>query len=221
MRLSRTAWLVLGIGIFVIAFATLFTINSGHAKEQEQLKDSLNKAQAQLPKLVSNREDLESQLAEQQDALAEAESLLTTAQAKFPVKVESVDYDEILFGIADDCDLEVSKLTSEEPQEAKVPINPGDKKSENIIYTTTAFEVTLQAVGSPPVTVEAFEDYIDDTIDNVLDFVKEVVTGGHFTSATIESVNMQNLEPPEDEELEGAAKPAATITLVIYSYKGE
>jgi cell division protein FtsB len=221
MRLSRTAWLSLAIGIFIIAFALLYTINSGQAKEQKQLKDSLAMAQARLPKLVSEREDLESQLAQRQSELAGVESSLATAQAKFPAKVESIDYGEVLFGIADDYDLEVAKLTSEKPQEEKVPINPGDKKSENIIYTTTTFEVTLQAPGSPPVTVEAFEDYINNTIGNVLDFVNEVVTGGHFTSATIKSVDMKHLEPPEEEALEGAPKPSATIKLVIYSYEGE
>lgn len=62
MRLSKTAWLILGIGIFVIAFATLYTVYSRQSGEEEQLQGSLSGAQALLPKLIAEREDFESQI---------------------------------------------------------------------------------------------------------------------------------------------------------------
>ncbi|GAH59611.1 unnamed protein product, partial [marine sediment metagenome] len=38
MRLSKTAWLILGIGIFVIAFGSLFMGYSRQSGEQERLE---------------------------------------------------------------------------------------------------------------------------------------------------------------------------------------
>lgn len=209
--------MVLGVGIFVIAFAVMFTINSGHVREQEQLSKRLSDVQALLPKVTSNRADLESQLAQKQDELAKAQSLLSTSKGKFPRSVESIDCGEVLFNIADKCDLGVSGLTSEAPRDEKVKVG-----EEEIIYTVTTFEVTVQAAGSPPGTVAARQTYIDETVGNILDFVDEVVTGGYFTGVTIDSVNMEKLQTPSaDEVADNTDKPQATIKLVIYSYKGE
>jgi hypothetical protein len=217
MRLSRTAWLVLGIGVFVIAFASLYVVYSGQSREGRQLNNNLAAANARLPKVVAERENLESQLTEQQGALASAESALDVAMAKFPKSVESVDYDEVLFKIADGCDLEVSSLKAEEPSDVKIKGEAGE-----ITYAVTAFTIEVKAAGAKPITLEQFETYIDETVDNILDFINEVVTGEHFTTATVDSVSMKNLEPPVDaDELESAPKPSATIQLSIYSYKGE
>ena len=41
MKLSKTALLVLGIGIFILGFAFLFVLYSGQSGEQEQLTGSL------------------------------------------------------------------------------------------------------------------------------------------------------------------------------------
>ena len=213
MKLSRTAWLILGIGIFVIAFATLYTIYSRQSGEGEQLATSLSAAQALLPQLVSERGDLEDQLSQWESELAKAASSLDKNKARFPKSVESIECDEILFDIADDCGLEIFELTASEPSNRKV---------EDITYAVTTFEVKVRPVESPPKTLGDFETYIDETVANMLDFINTIATGEDFTNATIEVVDMENLEPPgEEQELEGADKPEATIELVIYGYQGE
>ena len=211
MRLSRTAWLILGIGVFVIAFATIFFINSGQAGEREQLSDSLAAAQALWPKLVAEREDWEDQLTQWENKVVEVTSSLSKFKAKFPRSVESIEYSETLFDIAYDCDLEVAEVTTSEP---------GDKKVEDVIYSVTTLEVVVRAAGSRPGSVTAFETYIDNTVADILDFIDIVATGDDFTNATIELVDMENLEPP-GEITGGEEKPEATISIVIYGYKGE
>jgi septal ring factor EnvC (AmiA/AmiB activator) len=116
MKISKTALLVLGIGIFIIVFATLFTMYSRQSGDREQLNDNLAKAQALLPQLVGQRQDLEGQLTQSHEKLAKATSSLTTSEARFPKSVESIEYDETLFKIADDCDLQVVELTASEPK---------------------------------------------------------------------------------------------------------
>ena len=222
MKLSRTAWLILGIGILVIALGTLYTINSRQVSEQEQLSDSLAAAQARWPTVISARQALEAELAQWEGKLAEATSLLAKSQAKFPKSAESIKYDELLFDIADVCDLEVMSLTASEPQSKKEKVEVEDIEVEDVTYIVTSFDLEVEAAGSKPGTLEKFETYIDETIANILDFINTIATGEDFTTATIESVIMKNLEPPANaDELEGAPKPSATIKITIYSYKGE
>ena len=197
MRLSRTAWLVLAVGIFVIAFACLYTINSGQAKEQGQLNSSLATAQAQLPKLVSDRGALEGQLAQQQSALAEAQSLLDKAKAGFPKSSESIEYDEILFSLAHGCDLEIMSLSAAEPSEKKV---------EDVTYFVTSF------------TVEVRSKVANGDVSNILNFVHDLATSKDFTSTTVELVNIKVVATAVGEE---PTPPTATINFVAYSYKGE
>ena len=220
MRLSRTAWLILGIGIFIIVFATLYTVYSRQSSEQEQLADSLVAAQARLPKVISDRQATEAELTQWQDKLAEATSLLSKSEAKFPESAESIKYDELLFDIADVCDLEVMSLTASEPQSKKEKVEVEDIEVEDVTYIVTSFDLKVEAVGSVPDPLT--EAYIDETVANILDFINTIATGEDFTTATIESVIMKNLEPPANaDELEGAPKPSATIKITIYSYKGE
>ncbi len=206
MKVSKTAWLILGIGIFVIAFATLFMLHSQQSGEQEWLEDSLSAAQAALPQLISEREDLGNQLTQLESQLTQATSSLSSSKARFPKSVQSIEYDEALFDIAKACDLEIVKLTASEPSAEEV---------EDVTYAITSFEVTVRAAKSPPHSMT--EAYIDKTVANILDFINTIATDGYFTNATIELVNMEAPEPGEEE----AESPEATIKLVIYGYKGE
>ena len=211
MRLSRTAWLVLGIGVFIIAFATLFSINAGQSGEQKQINDSLAAAQALLPKLVAEREDWEGQLTQWENKVDEVTSSLSKFKATFPRSLESIEYDETLFDIAHDCDLEIAEITTSEPRNEKV---------EDVTYSVTTLKVVVRAADSKPGSVMAFETYIDNTVAKILDFIDIVATSEDFTNATIELVDMKNLEPP-GEITGNENKPEATISLAIYGYKGE
>ena len=217
MKLSRTAFLVLGIGIFIIAFVTLYVVYSGQSGEQRQLNDSLVTANARLPKLVSDRTDLESQLAQRQNELSGAETALSHAKANLSLPVESIDYDETLVSFARDCDLEVAKLTASEPSDLKVKGEAGE-----ITYTITTLEVTVRSAESKPSSISLFDAYISNTIADALTFIDTIAKSEGFNNATIELVRMENLKPPATEDdLTSAPKPSATIRLVIYNYKGE
>jgi len=211
MRLSRTALLVLGVGVFVIAFAAMFSINSGQSGEQEQLGDSLATAQALLPKLVTEREDWEDQLTQWENKVDQVMSSLTKFKAIFPRSLESIAYDETLFDIAYECDLEIAEITTSEPR---------DKKVEGVVYSVATLEVVVRAADSKPGSVTAFESYINNTVADILDFIDIVATNDDFNNATIELVDMKNLEPP-GEITGNEKKPEATISLAIYGYEGE
>jgi len=197
MKLSRTAWLILGSGIFVIAFVSLYMVFLQQGREQERLDDSLSVAQTTLPTLVAERDDLESQLTQLESELAQARSLLYKVKAKFQ-SVESIEYGEALFDIADDCDLEITNLTASEPRDKEVESEPIDEETQAVTYAITSF------------TVE-----VEGTVAHILDFINTIATSEYFTNATIEMVNMDVPEPDEEGE------PSATIDLIIYGYQGE
>jgi type II secretory pathway pseudopilin PulG len=108
MKLSRKVGLIIVIVIFAVALGILFTIYSGQTKERDQLDDRISRAQTLLPGLVDNRE-------EKEDELTQAQSLFNANQAKFPQSVKSIEYGEDLFEIADDCNVDITKLTASPP----------------------------------------------------------------------------------------------------------
>ena len=210
MKISKTALIVLGIGIFVIIFATLFVLYSGQSGERAQLNTSLTKTQGLLPELIAEKEDLTGQLAQWEGELAKARVALSKSEGRFPKSVESIEYDETIFKLAEDSGLLIIELTASEPTEEKV-------KDTDIIYDITIITVVLVNAESPPGTAGDFEVYIDETVDKVLEFIHLVVVTPDFGVATIQVAAIDGLEPPE-ELGEGETGPEATLELAIYGF---
>ena len=235
MKLSKTAWLILVIGIFVIASGSLYWLYLQEGPKQEELSGQLSTVQARIPKLAAERANLESTLTELEDKLAQVTSQLTTAKAVFPAAVESIAVDELLFGIADDWGLEITSLTASEPSDLKVVVEAEteDIELEDVTYLVTSFTVDVN--GKAPesdLTEEEYKAYIDKAVADILNFIHTIVTHRDFDTATVELVNIvipdsiseeekEGLTEELIEEREGIDTPSATINLVIYSYEGE
>lgn len=143
MKPSKKVWLIIGIAIFAIVLAVLFTIYSRQAGEREQLENNLWVAQALLPQLTAQKEDLE-------DQLAQAQSLLDRSRTEFPESVECIEYGEDLFEIADDCDVELTRITASKP------------------------------TGSATYSVSSFAVDVNGDVSDILDFVDALRTGVDF-----------------------------------------
>jgi len=210
MKVSKTALIVLGVGIFILVFAIIFVMYSGQSGEREHLNASLTRTQGLLPELVAQREDLAGQLAQWEGELDKAMLALSKSEGRFPKSVESIEYDETIFKLAEQCDLRITELTASEPSGEKV-------KGTDITYDVTTVMVLLENAESPPGTAGDFEVYIDETVDKVLEFIHLVVTTPDFGVATIRVAAIDGLEPPE--EIEGSETgPEATLELAIYGF---
>jgi len=184
MKLSKKVRLIIGIAIFVIILAVLFSTYSRQAGEREQLKNNLSVAQARLPALTVQKGDLE-------DRVAQAQSLLDSSRAKFPESVESIEYGEDLFKIADDCNVEITKLTASPP--------------------------TDQEAGGATYSVSSFTVGVEGDVDDILDFVDALRAGVDFQlpwSAELTAVRISYAG-------EEGATATTTINVDIYAYKGE
>jgi hypothetical protein len=158
MKLSKKVWLIVVIVIFAVALGVLFSIYSGQNGERAQLDDRLSWAQTLLPGLTDNRQDKE-------DELTQAESLLAASQAQFPEVVESIEYDDDLFEIADDCNVALKTLTASKP--------------------------TNKTVGTVTYSISSFVVGVQGSIDNILEFIYALRTGDDFQlpwSAEVTSV---------------------------------
>ncbi len=161
MKLSKKVWLIVVIVIFAVALGVLFSIYSGQNSERAQLDERLSGpqgAQTILPGLINNRETKE-------DELTQAESLLAASQAQFPESVESIEYGDDLFEIADDYDVILTRLTASKP--------------------------TSKTVGTVTYSISSFTVVVQGSIDNILEFIYALRTGDDFQlpwSAEVNSV---------------------------------
>jgi hypothetical protein len=186
MKLSKTALWILGIGLFVIISAVLLALQASRSGDAEQLEENLTMTQSVLTTLVAEREDLDGQLAQLENQLDQAETAYNQSQANFPEAVASIEYDEELFFIAGDYNLEIINLTASEPRENKV---------EEVPFDNTIIEVEVRG-----------------KVSNILSFINNVTTGGYFNSAIVELVTMKVPEPDEDEQ----PSAVITITVYSY-----
>jgi hypothetical protein len=160
MKISKKVWLIIGIAIFVIALVSLVRIYTQQVREQEQLKISLAAQQALLLTLTTQESD-------QQNRLNAAESLLEASRVKFTESVESIEYGEDLFNIADDCNVELTQLSPSMP--------------------------TARTVGAVTYFVASFGVQVQGDMENILDFINALRTGDGFKlpwSAEVNSVSI-------------------------------
>jgi type II secretory pathway pseudopilin PulG len=160
MKISKKVWLIIGIAILVIALVSLVRIYSQQVREQEQLRTNLAAQEALLRTLTTDKANL----GKNRD---QAESLFNTSRAKFPESVESIEYGEDLFKIAEDCNLELTQLSMSVP---------GAKTGGAVTYSVASFGVKVQG---------AMED--------ILDFIYALRTGDGFKlpwSAEVRSVSI-------------------------------
>ena len=108
MNLSKTSWLILSVGIFVVILAGLGLTRSQQLQAKSQLDGELSIAETRLIKL--GVEELRQQQAELQARLDESEIQLNMAEDEMSRSVESDDVIEEFFQIAQSCGVQVNGI---------------------------------------------------------------------------------------------------------------
>jgi len=173
IRLSRTSWVLLAVGIFVILVSSLGAAYGVQQNEKTRLDEELSLAQLRLAKyspdeLSAQQEELESQL-------VQIESEVTANKAYLSPSIENIEVIEALFvALAEATSVEVveinsSSLTSKEVEEA----------------TFSALPLNVTIEGDVP---------------NLLSFVREL--SQEFPTNVVESIKMNIPEVIEGEEIE-------------------
>jgi len=160
IKINKKVFLVIGIVIFAVVLGSLIRTYSQQVRDRDELSASLAAQQALATTLTANRGDWE-------DRLAQAESLLSTSKAKFPKSVDSIEYEDDLFEIADACNVDLTSLSMSKPT---------NKKVGAVTYSVSP--CVLQVKGN---------------VDNILDFLYAIRTGDDFKlpwSADVKSVKI-------------------------------
>lgn len=156
MRISKKVGLIIGAVILVVILVILFSTYSRQAGERNDLNARLSAAQTLMPILTTQKTDLENQL-------AQIESSLNANKAKFPESVESIEYGEYLFEIADECNVNLNFLTFPKP--------------------------TAITIGAVTYSVVSLSLPVSGELDNIFDFIEALRTDERFTSAEVTAVN--------------------------------
>jgi 3-polyprenyl-4-hydroxybenzoate decarboxylase len=112
LKLSKTSWLILAAGIFVVLIAGLIVTRSKQLQEQSQLRDELRIAEMRLNKLQV--EQLKQQGEGLQEKLEASAIQLKAARENLRQTVESIEVTDKFFAIAQSCDVEVTRISSSE-----------------------------------------------------------------------------------------------------------
>jgi hypothetical protein len=117
-------------------------------------RDSAQVLQSQLS---ASKSDLESQL-------ASAQSQLGTSQTKFPQAIESIEYGEYIFELAEECNLELASLSFPKP--------------------------AARTVGSITYSVVSLSLPVSGTPEDIFEFIDLIKTDPRFASTEVKSVNL-------------------------------
>lgn len=110
MKLSKTSWLLLAVGIFIIAFVGLGAVHYQQVQQENRLDDELALAQLKLKGI--KLEQLSYQQEELEKQLGQTISWSGTAKAILSQPIRSVATSETLFDTAAVYGVEVTEISS-------------------------------------------------------------------------------------------------------------
>ena len=180
--------------IFGAVAGYLYIANNAENKNQTQIKNNIAKDLVTINKGSAQKADLDQAAADIASQLDSAKAAL--ADINFRKAVESIEYDRILYGIADASSVRIDSL-------AAAP--PSDVKELNNTYQLTKFAVTVEGLSPDNIFASPGDDtaYIGSVVANILNFTNKIAVSPDFDTAVIESVNITEPRPMAPDEIQG------------------
>lgn len=158
----------------------------------EQLESDIVQQEGETTQLQAEISQLEDELSQLEDERAQAEAqamaLLNGIAAEFITSMESIEYDEVLFGFAHDNNIMIQQISIS---------GMSTEVIDDIEYNLLTIDIS-------------FRGGVDDT----LDFVDTIVADDAFKSSVIRNFGMSMPEPLNDEQL---AALEDSITAGLYA----
>jgi len=157
MKLSNKVWIIVGVGIIVVLLAIVSMVYFRQVAEQQGLEDRLDAATARSITLALDKQDLEGQL-------SQAQSLVDTSQAQYPQAIESIEYGEYIFEIAEECNLSLASL---------IFPKPGSVTQGSVTYSVVSLSLPVSGA-----------------LEDIFEFIDTIKTDPRFASTRVKSVNL-------------------------------
>ena len=217
MKLSKTSWIIITIGIVVVAFGSLGLARHQQVLEQTQLRDELSVTTTRLQK--TQIKPLQSQHSELQEQFDQALSQLETAKDELRQPIESIGVTDSIFDIAEACDIEITRINSS---------TLGSDKLEGISYAVIRLTITVE--GDVPDFISFVTKLNNDFGTGIASSVQMGITGaseemegeteGEGEGEAEEEPEEVAEEEPEEVAEEEPDRSTGTIRMVIYTYEG-
>jgi hypothetical protein len=200
IKLSKTSWLILSGGVFVVILAGLGVTRTQQLREQTRMNEELSLSETRLDKLDVT--ELRRQIEDLQQQVEQGQTQLDDAQERLRQTVISVDVTDEFFKIAGYSGVTVMSLTT-----SKISTNE------------------LEGIGLETIALAA---QVKGDLDKIIDFVINLNNGyatGYVESAqiTVPSLPMEQPEEPVAEGGETAGPedgvPTVAVQMIVYSYE--
>ncbi len=191
LKLSKTSWLILAAGVFIVALAGLGLTRSQQLKEQTKVSDELTLSEKRLATVQTSQ--LSQQLENLKVKLEESQVMLKEAQLRLRQTVISADITEKFFRIAESCSVNVTNLSTTPIVQAKY---------EGIGVSTAALNASLTGKAT-----------------NLVNFV--VALNNSYLTGNVQSAQLGIAEPTEETGWVEPDSSTATISMIVYSYEGK
>jgi hypothetical protein len=191
LKLSKTSWLILSAGIFIVMLAGLGLTRSQQLKEQTKVGDELNLSEKTLGALQTAQ--LSQQLENLRVKLEESEAQLKEAQIRLQQTVISVDVTEEFFKIAEYCSVNITNMSTTTIAQVKY---------EGITCSTTS--LTASVIGKET---------------NIINFIIGLNNG--YTTGNVQSAQINIAAKTDEEDTSEPDSSMATVSMTIYSYEGK
>lgn len=169
LKLSKTGWLILSAGIFVVVLAGLGVTRSSQLKEQNQLEEELNLSTMRLDQIQTA--ELRPQLEELQQRVEEGEAQLNDAKDRMRQTVESSDVTEKFFVIAEYCGVKIMTLS-----------------------TTPISQHAVKDIDCNTISINTL---VEGEVPNIIDFIISLNDG--FTTGNVKTTQIIIPEQTSDE----------------------
>lgn len=215
MKLSKTSWLILSAGVFVVVLVGLGLTRSQQLKEQTKVTEELSVSAARLENLQTA--ELRQQMEGLQSKLEENAGQMKTAQDRLRQTVVSVDVIDEFYGIADFNNVLVKGISNSKISQTKY----GEVK-----YDTTSISATIEGTQADIINfvISLNKGFTTGFVENV-----SLSIAGEALEAPLPEVIVEDEEPagepvveeePVEEEISTTSATRAVLSLTIYSLEG-
>ena len=227
MRLGKASWLMLTVGIIIVAFGSLGIARAQQVEQRDQVEEELTVAERRLDNFQLNQ--LRAQKEELEVRLEETVSQLNATKDELGQSIESIGVTESLFEIASANDVEITSISSTDISTGKLAG-----------ITSSIVRITLSVEGDVPDLISFItalnNDFTTGVVMSAAITIQERYEGegegeqpegegeGEQPEGEAEGEQSEGEgegEQSEEEDEEETEQPLANIRLGIYTYQGD
>jgi|GEM_PF-5287324 len=191
-RLMQVILLILLV-VFIGAGAFIYAADSKEKQRYRSQTAEIAQQQVNLTRSLTQKADKEKEATDLAAQLAAAKA--SVAQINFRLSVESIEYDRILFSLADTSNVTLTNLVASPPT---------DVNENKTAYQVTSFNISLAGLTPTKMfqTTADSQSYIDSTIKSFQAFIDTLIASPDFDTTVIEVVNINAPEPMTAQDIE-------------------